>query len=119
MALRENNLNQLNMAMPIYIKNYGSEPKLAPEDNWIKFCEYMYLTQGVDAEKEVEFDSERKNPANANVNYDKDRVAENEKNFPIIKSGFLWNLGEPAVRTLETRFAGANLNTKSIHDMKS
>ena len=51
MALRENNLNQLNMAMPPYIKNYGSEPKLTPEDYWIKFCEYMYLTQGVDAEK--------------------------------------------------------------------
>ena len=40
-----------------------------------------------------------------------------KKNVPMIKSGFLWNLGEPAVRTLETRFAGAKLNTKSIHDI--
>ena len=103
--------------MPPYIKHYGSEPKLTPEDYWIKFCEYMYLTQGVDADKEVDFDAERKNPANAEKVYDKDRVTENEKNVPIIKSGFLWNLGEPAVRTLETRFAGAKLNTKSIHEI--
>ena len=61
----------------------------------------MYLTQGVDAEKEVQFNSERTNPANANVNYDKDRVTENDKNVPIVKSGFLWNLGEPAVKALE------------------
>ena len=46
--------------MPPYIKNFGSEPKLTPEDNWIKFCEFMYLTQGVVAEKEVNFDSEKK-----------------------------------------------------------
>ena len=77
----------------------------------------MYLTQGIDAEKLVSFDSERKNPANASIDYDKDRVNENEKNVPIIKSGFLWNLGEPAVKTLETRFAGAKLNTKSIHEI--
>ena len=63
--------------------------------------------------KEVSFDSERKNPANASVDYDKDRVTENEKKVPIIKSGFLWNQGEPAVRTLETTFAGAKLNTNS------
>ena len=105
------------MAMPPYIKHYGSEPKLTPEDYWIKFCEYMYLTQGVDADKEVDFDAERKNPANAEKVYNNDRVTENEKNVPIIKSGFLWNLGEPAVRTLETRFAGAKLNTKSIHEI--
>ena len=77
----------------------------------------MYLTQGVDADKEVDFDAERKNPANAEKVYNNDRVTENEKNVPIIKSGFLWNLGEPAVRTLETRFAGAKLNTKSIHEI--
>ena len=78
--------------------------KLTPEDYWIKFCEYMYLTQGVDAEQEVSFDSERKNPANASKSYDQDQIYQNAKNVPIIKSGFLWNLGEPAVRTLETRF---------------
>ena len=65
--------------MPPYIKNYGSEPKLTPEDYWIKFCEYMYLTQGVDAEKVVEFDSERKNPVNASNNYDKYWTPKNDK----------------------------------------
>ena len=44
----------------------------------------MYLNQGVDAEKEVEFDSEKKHPLNASVNYDKDRVTENDKSVPII-----------------------------------
>ena len=67
------------MAMPPYIKHYGSEPKLTPEDYWIKFCEYMYLAQGVDADKEVDFDSERKNPANAEKVYNNDRVTEYEK----------------------------------------
>ena len=103
--------------MPPYIKNYSSEPKMTPEDYWIKVCEYMYLTQGVDSEKEVDFYSERKDPANASKTYDQDRINQNEKNVPIIKSGFLWNLGEPAVNTLETRFAGAKLNTKSIHEI--
>ena len=91
------------MAMQPYIKNYGSERKLTPEDYWIKFCEYMYLTQGVDADKEVDFVSERKDPANTSKTYNNDRVSENEKNVPIIKSGFLWNLGEPAVRTFRNK----------------
>ena len=46
----------------------------------------MYLTQGIDAEKEIKFNVERIDPTNAGKAFDKDHVDQNEKNVPIVKS---------------------------------
>ena len=76
----------------------------------------MYLTQGIDAKKESKFNAGRIDPANASRYLDQDQVDQNDKSVPIIKGGFLYIIGEPTVKTLETRFAGARLNTKSVHN---
>ena len=62
----QQNAQNTSKVMPTCIKIYVSEPTLNPEDYWIcSFCELLYLTQGIVADKEVKFNAERTDPRNA------------------------------------------------------
>ena len=116
MALRSKQSNQM-LDMPPYIAKYGSEPSQKPDEYWDKFTQYIRLTQGIDADDEIKLHKERKDVANASRDFGDDNVKRNDKNMPILKDAFIWYVGDPVVKTLETRFAGAKLKTKTLTEI--
>ena len=113
MALRSKQSNQM-LDMPPDIAKYGSEPIQKPDEYWDKFTQYIRLTQGIDADDEIRLHKERNDVANASRDFGDDNVKRNDKNMPILKDAFIWYVGDPVVKTLETRFAGAKLTTKTL-----
>ena len=116
MALRSKQSNQM-LDMPPFIAKYGSEPSQKPDEYWDKFTQYIRLTQGIDADDEIRLYKERKDVANASRDFGEENVKRNDKNMPILKDAFIWYVGDPVVKTLETRFAGAKLKTKTLTEI--
>merc|ERR1712004_96680 len=74
-------------------------------------------TQGIDTDAEIKLHKERKDVANASRDFGEENVKRNDKNMPILKDAFIWYVGDPVVKTLATRFAGAKLKTKTLTEI--